>query len=361
MALAERSQPTCCRTGRPRGSWSRAGAPPARSGTPSDCRSPATARLRSARSRKSSGVEQRAVVGAQPRERLVVAHLALRQRDDRLEVEVDPVGLDGARELRDDLRLLDAPEVAAPRRGVGLQVSGGADASRVLRRLGAPARARPAARRPAAGAAPQPAAARAASRCGSRFPASARAPRPRRRGPSPARRARRSRSRAARWRRGCGRAPAAISPSMATMRRSSSETWRPMSAVPRDRSAICAPTSKRSRWRPVTELIITSAVITAMATTVASMPVKRERQIEHDADRAGDQHHAERDEDGAQAPHVRPQNGVFGDSPLKPLPLSTSAAFRASAQIGKPREPPGYFRRPWPAGTVPARQFGERG
>ena len=35
--------------------------------------------------RKSSGLMQRAVVVAQPRQRLVVAHLALRQRDDRLE------------------------------------------------------------------------------------------------------------------------------------------------------------------------------------------------------------------------------------------------------------------------------------
>ena len=48
----------------------------------------------------------------------------------------------------------------------------------------------------------------------------------------------------------------------------------PMSAVPRERSAICAPTSPRSRARPLIELTITSAVSTAMVTTEASMPVK---------------------------------------------------------------------------------------
>ena len=63
--------------------------------------------------------QQRAVVGAQPRQRLVVAHLALRQRDDRLEIEIDPVGLDGARELRENLRLRDAAEVPAPHRRFG--------------------------------------------------------------------------------------------------------------------------------------------------------------------------------------------------------------------------------------------------
>src|SRR4029077_16537728 len=69
-------------------------------------------------------------------------------------------------------------------------------------------------------------------------------------------------------------ATAATSFSSAAMRRSSSETWRPMSAVPRERSAIWLPTSKRSRCRLVTELTITSAVSVAMATTDASMPVK---------------------------------------------------------------------------------------
>ncbi len=39
-------------------------------------------------------VQHVAALGAQPRHRLVVAHLALRQRHDRLQVEVDPVGLD---------------------------------------------------------------------------------------------------------------------------------------------------------------------------------------------------------------------------------------------------------------------------
>ncbi len=43
-------------------------------------------------------LDQRAVVAAQPRQRLVVAHLALRQRDHRLEIKVDAVRLDRARD-----------------------------------------------------------------------------------------------------------------------------------------------------------------------------------------------------------------------------------------------------------------------
>ena len=43
-----------------------------------------------------------AVTGIEPRYRLVVAHLALRQRDDRLEIKVDPLVLDRAADQRDD-------------------------------------------------------------------------------------------------------------------------------------------------------------------------------------------------------------------------------------------------------------------
>jgi hypothetical protein len=66
----------------------------------------------------------------------------------------------------------------------------------------------------------------------------------------------------------------ATSFSNATRRRSSSDTCRAMSAVPRERSAICPPRSPRSFVRPVSEFIITSAVSTAVAITEASMPVK---------------------------------------------------------------------------------------
>ena len=49
------------------------------------------------RSRKSSGVSRGRSSSSRSRaERLVVAHLALRQRHDRLEVEVDTIGLDRA-------------------------------------------------------------------------------------------------------------------------------------------------------------------------------------------------------------------------------------------------------------------------
>ena len=40
-------------------------------------------------------------LGAQPRHRLVVADLALRQRHDRLQIEVDAVGIDGAADRRE--------------------------------------------------------------------------------------------------------------------------------------------------------------------------------------------------------------------------------------------------------------------
>ena len=87
-----------------------AGAPPGRSGTPSDCRSRHQPAGVGAVEEVGRSVDL-AVVGAQPRQRLVVAHLALRQRDDRLEIEVDPVGLDGARELRRDLRRSKSPKL----------------------------------------------------------------------------------------------------------------------------------------------------------------------------------------------------------------------------------------------------------
>ena len=47
-----------------------------------------------------------ALLRAQPRHRLVVAHLALRQCHDRLQVEVDAVGIDGRADRRQQLVLL---------------------------------------------------------------------------------------------------------------------------------------------------------------------------------------------------------------------------------------------------------------
>ena len=49
-----------------------------------------------------------AAIRLEPRHRLVIAHLALRQRHDRLQVEIDPVGLDGAAQERDDCAPLKA-------------------------------------------------------------------------------------------------------------------------------------------------------------------------------------------------------------------------------------------------------------
>ena len=46
------------------------------------------------------GLQHVAGLGAQPRHRLVVAHLALRQRHDRLQIEVDAIGVDGAPDHR---------------------------------------------------------------------------------------------------------------------------------------------------------------------------------------------------------------------------------------------------------------------
>ncbi len=52
--------------------------------------------LRNERSR----VHHLAALVAQPRYRLVVAHLALRQRDDRLQIEIDTIGVDGLPDQR---------------------------------------------------------------------------------------------------------------------------------------------------------------------------------------------------------------------------------------------------------------------
>ena len=63
-----------------------------------------------------------AALGAQPRHRLVVAHLALRQRHDRLQIEVDAIGLDGAADGRQHLRA--GALVGLPRRGGGVAATG---------------------------------------------------------------------------------------------------------------------------------------------------------------------------------------------------------------------------------------------
>ena len=43
-----------------------------------------------------------AVAGVEPRHRLIVAHLALRQGHDRLQIEIDPLRFDGAADQADD-------------------------------------------------------------------------------------------------------------------------------------------------------------------------------------------------------------------------------------------------------------------
>ena len=101
-AIGQRRRATDCRTGRCRDSSEQAGAPPARSGTAPGCRSSASGRPLSAMARKSAAGDDLAVLGAQPRHRLVVAHLALRQRHDRLQVEIDAVGVGRLADRGDD-------------------------------------------------------------------------------------------------------------------------------------------------------------------------------------------------------------------------------------------------------------------
>ena len=166
--------------------------------------------------------------------------------------------------------LRDAAEVPAP----ASAASGAVGRRPRSAAAGSGARGRAAAARREARAAVRPAAGGPASRCGSRFPAFPRAPRPRRRGPSRARRARRSRSRAAGWRRSAWSSTAAT---FVLHRHDAPVEFGDLAAdvggAARQVGDL-APTSKRSRWRPVTELTITSAVSTAMVTTAASMPVK---------------------------------------------------------------------------------------
>ncbi len=59
------------------------------------------------------GRDDFAVAGPQPRHRLVVAPLALRQRDDGLQIEVKPIGLDRSADHGEDGIVLHALEAAA--------------------------------------------------------------------------------------------------------------------------------------------------------------------------------------------------------------------------------------------------------
>ena len=69
--------------------------------------------------------DERAVLGAQPRHRFVIADLALRQRHDRLQIEIDAIVVDRALQDRCDL-------VGA----LALERSGGGQIARRRRRLG---------------------------------------------------------------------------------------------------------------------------------------------------------------------------------------------------------------------------------
>ena len=68
------------------------------------------------------GLQDVAGLGAQPRHRLVVAHFPLRQRHDRLQIEVDAIGIDGAPDHRKPF-LVDAVGVGA----VGVSDDSGRD------------------------------------------------------------------------------------------------------------------------------------------------------------------------------------------------------------------------------------------
>ena len=72
--------------------------------------------------RKSAGRMSVPCVGAQPGHRFVIAHLALRQRQDRLQIEIDAIGIDRFADDGDDLLaalplngplVLTVPDVAA--------------------------------------------------------------------------------------------------------------------------------------------------------------------------------------------------------------------------------------------------------
>ena len=216
-----------------------------------------------------------ALLGAQPRQRLVVAHLALRQRDDRLQIKIDAVGVDRLADQVDDALAAQAAEAAAAHRV--------AFAQRQRAVGGRPALAAARRRRHGAlllqhrgmagdrfGELPhQPA--QFADLGGDRIDRAARPVHGWCRRGLP-------------WRRAGG----AIS-----------ATWRARSAVPRDRSAIWSPRSPRSRRRLLTVLYSAMTISAASATIADVRGVELEAEIEHGAERAGDEHHADRNEDGA--------------------------------------------------------------
>ncbi len=61
----------------------------------------------------SAGRHHVALLGAQARQRLVIAHLALRQRDDRLQIKIDAVAVDGRGDRRAHAFAADGAEHAA--------------------------------------------------------------------------------------------------------------------------------------------------------------------------------------------------------------------------------------------------------
>ncbi len=146
-------------------------------------------------------------------------------------------------------------------------------------------------------------------------------------------------ARAARWRRGCGPSRRRARSPASTMRRSSSDTWRPMSAVPRDRSAICA-----------ADVV---AVARAPGDRIDHHQRGQHRDRHHGRFHAGEaereqqataptepaiKRHAERDEDGAQAPHfVTPMTCGDCGPALAPRPCSANRLQRPRADC--PRAP----------------------
>ena len=62
-----------------------------------------------------AGRDDVAFLGAQARQRFVVAHLALRQRDDRLQIEIDAVGVDRLADQIDDGVAAERAEAARRR------------------------------------------------------------------------------------------------------------------------------------------------------------------------------------------------------------------------------------------------------
>ena len=89
-------------------------------------------------------------------------------------------------------------------------------------------------------------------------------------------------------------------------------------------------------WRWTTP----SAVSAPSATSADSAPVKPKPQIEHDAERAGDEHHADRNENGADAHHAAEPSS---DDSRPKAPVSICAASRRNRRLAMAKPSPAFI------------------